>query len=269
MASPKGSPSDNSFLNKQKPFDSSMREQAVFHNRTKLLFDNIPATIIATFIVAPCLMFVNWDIIDHSIMITWFIYMSATMAFRFTIYILFRRKKTQDFEPRLWVKLFALGTALTAIGWGVTGSTFILSDSLQQQMFTTIMLAGLSAGALATLTSFYTVFALFTLINMLPLVYSMINFATPFHYTTSALISIFLVFILGASTRMAKTIRDSISLQFQHDDALKDLAAKNQQADDLNLSLRQQINEREIIEQHLENSMSQLNATFESATDGI
>jgi len=103
---------------------------------------------------------------------------------------------------------------------------------------------------------------------MTPIMITLLSFGTGVHYATSFLIFIFMAFMITSSARMAKTILDSISLRFQHDDALKDLAEKKQQTDELNLNLRQQINERGIIEQHLEYSMSQLKATLESATYG-
>ena len=268
MALPAGNSSESSLSGKQNQPVKTMREQAVFLERAKLLFANIPATIFATLIITPCLLFVNWELTDHTLLIAWFIYMIATMLFRLAIYLSHKKKGLND-NPEIWVKLFTFGTVLTALGWGIAGSSIILTDSLPQQMFTTTLLAGLSAGALATLTPFYSIFTLFILINLVPVTLTMLSFGTPYHYAISILLIIFITFILTASARMAKTIRESISLQFQHDDALKDLAEKNQQADELNRNLRQQISEREIIEQHLENSMSQLNATFESATDGI
>lgn len=269
MALPEGNPSNDSLLGRQKSPVNLQREQAVFLERAKLLFANIPATIFSTFILTPCLVFVNWEFSDHSILIAWLIYMVATMSFRLLIYIQFRRDKVFNDNLEKLVKLFVVGTILTAIGWAIAGSNILLSDSIPQQMFTTTLLAGLTAGALATLTPFYSIFAIFTLINLIPLTFTMLSFGTPYHYATSSLLIIFAAFILSASARMSKTIRQSISLQFQHDDALKDLAEKNQQADEYNKNLQHQINERKVIEQHLENSMSQLNATFESATDGI
>lgn len=266
MALPSGTPSvDNQ---SDSTIANVPMDQAIFLERTKLLFANIPATIIATIIVAPSIIYINWNIHDHVIMLMWGIYMALTMVYRYAIFSFFKTKMTHE-NLHIWTKLFLFGTILTALGWGVTGTHLLLSDSLQQHMFTTTILAGLSAGALATLTPLYSAFVFFTVINMTPMMITLLSFGTGVHYATSFLIFIFMAFMITSSARMSKTILDSISLRFQHDDALKDLAEKNQQADELNLNLRQQINERGIIEQHLEYSMSQLKATLESATDGI
>ncbi|MDH5426283.1 MAG: ATP-binding protein [Gammaproteobacteria bacterium] len=243
-------------------------EQAVLLERSKLLLSNIPATIVATVIVAPFLIYINWDIYQHSVMIFWGAYMALCMVYRYSIYIFFNKKINQD-NLHFWNRLFLLGTVLTAAGWGITGSSIMLSDSLQQQMYTTVVLAGLSAGGLATLTPLHSIFIVFTLLNMTPLMFALLNFGSTLHYTTAALVITFMGFIITASARMSRTIHDSISLRFQHDAALKDIAEKKQQTDELNLNLRQQIHERQIIENHLEYSMSQLKATLESATDGI
>ena len=247
---------------------NSQLDQAVFLERTKLSFTNIPASIIATFVVAPYLLYVNWAIYGTDLSFIWAGYMFLTMVYRYVIYIAFR-KDHERYSLKTWNRLFLVGVVSTAIGWGITGSSLMLTDSLQQQMFTTIVLAGLSSGALATLTPLYSAFVLFTVINMSPLLITLLNYGAPVHYATASLVFIFMAFIITSSARMAKTIQDSISLRFQHDDALKIVAAKKQQTDELNLNLRQQINERELIEHHLEYSMSQLKATLESATDGI
>lgn len=243
--------------------------QAVFLERTRLLFSNIPATIVATVIVMSVMIYVNWDIHSHALMIGWGVYMLMTMVLRFSLYLLFRKNIDIENNPQTWVKLFIVATVLTALGWGFSGGILLMSDSLQQQMFITILLAGLSAGALATLSTFYSVFLLFTVINMTPLMIKMLSIGTGVHIATALLILIFMIFIITAASRMVKTIQMSISLRFQHDAALQDLAEKKNLADELNINLNRQINKRKIIETHLENSMSQLKATLESTTDGI
>lgn len=266
MALPSGTPSVDQ--NSVTTTANLSLDQAVFLERTKLLFSNIPATIVATLIVAPAIIYINWNFISHTIMLFWAMYMALTMVYRFSIFTLFKKKMSHE-NLHIWPKLFLFGTIITATGWGITGTHLILSDSLQQHMFTTMILAGLSAGGLATLTPLYSAVVCFTLFNMTPLMLTMISFGTGTHYTTSFLVFVFMAYMIISSARMAKTIHESISLRFQHDDALKDLAEEKQQTDELNINLKQQINERRIIEQHLEYSMSQLKATLESATDGI
>lgn len=266
MALPSGTPSVD-----DKPTQSTSnpaQDQAVFLERITLLFSNIPATIVATVIVAPSIMFVNWNIIDQSTLVIWGLYMSLTMVYRYAVFALFKKKMTAE-NLHIWTKIFLLGTILTAIGWGVTGTHLMLTDSFEQQMFTVMILAGLSAGGLATLTPSYTAYVFFMVINMTPIMLTLLTFGTGVHFTTSFLVLVFMTFMLTSSARMAKTILTSISLRFQHNAALKDLAEEKQQTDELNINLKKQINERGIIEQHLEYSMSQLKATLESATDGI
>ncbi|MDH5517118.1 MAG: ATP-binding protein [Gammaproteobacteria bacterium] len=251
------------------PSGTPALEYAVFLERTKLIYANVPATILAIVLVSPCLIYVNWQLIDQTMMISWLILMNLTMLYRYIIYTLFNKKADSDIDPSLWYRLFLIGTVLTAVCWSVTGSVLFLSDSIQQQLFTATMLAGISAGALATQAAFFSIFLLYTVINMTPMMLTLLSFGSGIHYATALLIFFFMVFIITASSRMSKIIKNSISLQFQHDSVLKDIAEQKQQTDNLNINLRQQISEREFAEQHLEKSMSQLKATLESATDSI
>lgn len=268
MAPPAGTQATDYNSSTPELMSSPQLKESVSHEQTSLLFSNIPSTIVATFIIAPYIMYINWGINGQSTMLIWGFYMALTMAYRFAIYALYNKKGPLE-RNQTWNRLFLFGIVLTAIGWGIAGSIFLQSGELQQHMFTTVILAGLSAGALATLTPFYSAYVLFTLINMLPLMITLLIFGTPTHYTMAMLILVFMTFIITTSIKMKNSIHDAISLRFQHDDALKNVAQQKQKTDELNLNLRQQINERKIIEQHLEHSMSQLKATLESATDGI
>ena len=96
MALPAGNSSESSLSGKQNQPVKTMREQAVFLERAKLLFANIPATIFATLIITPCLLFVNWELTDHTLLIAWFIYMIATMLFRLAIYLSHKKKGLND-----------------------------------------------------------------------------------------------------------------------------------------------------------------------------
>ena len=254
----------------QPGYMSTSLEQAVYLERIKMLFSGISTITSATFIGMSTLMYVNWFIVPHNIMYIWFTYMCVVLVYRITLSRLFHKNIDHDHaNPKTWAKFYLLGTALSAVGWGIAGSLLLSEQSLIQQMFTTILLAGLTAGALSTLSAVYSVYVAFLLITMTPLLITLYSFGDDLHIATAVLVTLFVFFILGGARRMVQTINKSISLRFMHDAALKDIAEKKQQADELNINLRQQIRERENVERHLENSMSQLKATLESATDGI
>ena len=254
----------------QNSYMSTSLEQAVYLERIKMLFSGISTITSATFIGMSTLMYVNWFIVPHNIMYAWFGYMCIVLIYRAALSHLFHKNiDHENAKPKTWAKFYLLGTILSATGWGIAGSLLLSEQSLIQQMFTTILLAGLTAGALSTLSAVYSVYVAFLLITMTPLLITLYSFGDDMHIATAVLVTLFVFFILGGARRMVQTINKSITLRFLHDAALKDIAEKKQQADDLNINLRQQIHEREIVERHLENSMSQLKATLESATDGI
>lgn len=250
-------------------YQTKALEQAVYLERIKLLFSGIITIASATLIGMLSLLYVNWYLVPRTMLISWFIFMSLVLVYRLTLSRLFHKNIALDDNPRTWAKFYLIGTALTAAGWGFSGSIMLSDQSLIQQMFTTILLAGLSAGALSTLSAVFTVYIVFLTLTMVPLLIKLFSFGDDIHVASAALVLLFVFFILMAAKRLVTTISKSISLRFMHDAALKDIANQKDQADELNLNLRQQISERKVIERHLENSMSQLKATLESTTDGI
>jgi len=251
-------------------FQTEALDQGVYLERVKLLYSGIGPSAAATVIGMIILTYVNWTIVPHTILYSWFIYMCLAQVYRISLSPLFYKNiDLNQSNPKTWVKLYLLGTTMVAAGWGFAGSFLLSADSLIQQMFTIILLAGLSAGALATLSSIFTVYVVFLILTMVPLLVKLLSFGDDIHIAIAGLVLLFIIFILSAAKRMVSTITKSISLRFMHDAALQDIAEKKLQADELNLNLRQQISERNTIESHLESSMSQLKATLESTTDGI
>jgi len=268
QASPSADNKSDTLLNTD--YQIKALDQAVYLERIKLLYSGIGPSAAATVIGMIILTYVNWNIVPHNILFSWFIYMSLAQIYRITLSPLFHKNINIDHSnPKVWAKLYLIGTTMVAAGWGFTGSYLLSEQSLIQQMFTTILLAGLSAGALATLSSVFSVYATFLVLTMAPLLIKLFSFGDDVHIAIAALVLLFIIFILSAAKRMVSTITRSISLRFMHDAAIQDIAKKKQQTDELNLTLRQQISERKTIENHLENSMSQLKATLESTTDGI
>ena len=250
-------------------YQTKALDQAIYLERIKLLFSGIWTITSATLIGMLSLLYVDWFIVPHNILISWFIFMSVILAYRLTLSHLFHKYIDLDNNPRKWARLYFIGTALTAMGWGFSGSIMLSEQSLIQQMFTTILLSGLTAGALSTLSAVYSVYIAFLTLTMIPLLIKLFSFGDDVHLASATLVLLFVFFISSAAKRLVKTISKSISLRFMHDAALKDIANKKQQADELNQNLIKQISQREIIESHLESSMSQLKATLESTTDGI
>jgi len=268
QAPPSATSKPNSLINPD--YQTEALDKAVYLERIKLLYSGIAPSAAATVIGMIILTYVNWNIVPHTILFSWFIYMTLAQVYRITLSPLFHRNIDLDqSNPKAWAKLYLLGTTMVAAGWGFTGSFLLSEQSLIQQMFTIILLAGLSAGALATLSSVFTVYAVFLVLTMVPLLIKLFSFGDDIHIAIAALVLLFIIFILSAAKRMVSTIIRSISLRFLHDAALQDIAEKKKQTDELNENLKEQINVRKTIEHHLENSMAQLKATLESATDGI
>lgn len=248
---------------------STELDRAITLERVKLLYASTYQIVIATLIAAICLLVVDWGWLPEQLLIGWFVYMVSTLVIRVVLHRQYRKHGQRHVKPDTWIRLYMAGTIITALGWGFAGSYMLIDDSLVHQMFTTILLAGLAAGALATLVSSYLIYFLYVSLLSAPLLIKHFSYGDNIHIVTATLVMLFIIVILNAASRLTNTIKTSIALRFEHDAILKTLENEKKQTDELNNNLRHEINERLKVENNLENSMSQLQATLESTTDGI
>jgi diguanylate cyclase (GGDEF)-like protein len=160
---------------------------------------------------------------DKAILWTWYLSVIVLTLIRSIIAIAFNLNQKHEQQLSKWQGLFLLSLFLGAVSWGSIG-VFLwpMADSLQKTL-SLIIVAGVTAGAIITISTM----RIATFIFLIPIILPFI-IQTLFHYRDNHdLLGVALILYLGyliiLSLRVNASRTSTIYLQFENDKLLTDL----------------------------------------------
>jgi diguanylate cyclase (GGDEF)-like protein/PAS domain S-box-containing protein len=207
-----------------------------------LLFRQLPTALTATLLIAFIVVGVTWPVADAKMLLSWFIVVCALTGHRFVLWRRFATNapRAELMEP--WLRSFFVGTLLSGIVWGA-GGVLLAGQDLIHQFFFGLLLAGLAAGGVSTLSSYRGVYAAFLVPSMVPLAVGMALHLDPVHVAMALMMLLFVALMLGISARIHTTIAESLRLRFRNLGLVDTLSATKVNLEEANTALQREIGE--------------------------
>ncbi|MGC3973917.1 MAG: PAS domain S-box protein [Nitrospira sp.] len=148
----------------------SARERSLAVQRVTLLYQAMPAALIAGLGCAVALVFVNWNVLPHDRLLAWLAYHLLLSIGRYGLARSFAFTSPTPATIRRWDQAFLTGSLLAGVGWGATALILFPESSPSHQVFLAFVLGGVSAGASSTLAARFDAFLSFAAPTLAPLI---------------------------------------------------------------------------------------------------
>jgi diguanylate cyclase (GGDEF)-like protein/PAS domain S-box-containing protein len=258
---------------KTHPVDSHLYQNnhstALLAEQVKLLYQQAPNALVVTLIIAAALAFVFWNHVTKEWIVGWLAAICFLTLGRFLLIRSYFRKHPVASEAVIWGRRFFVGTLFSGVLWGLAGSIFFIDDSATHQLFLAYLLAGMIAGAMATLSPYRGTFLAFSIPVVIPFTYQVIAHESDTHLAIALTYLLFVFAMGGISHRLYKTVAESLKFRFDNFDLLKRLVqAKNHQKT-INQALQAEIAEKDQTQQALKNVKEQLEQRVSERTEAL
>lgn len=240
----------------------------VYAEQVDLLYRNLPVGMFATQVSAFILLAVQWSVVDHEVLLTWFATATLAVLSRMALFAAYRRAHLTQANARRWVVWFTIGTVLAGIIWGSAG-IFLYSGDQSHQVFVIFVLAGMTAGAVVSFSSLWKVGLIFIVFTLTPVSVRLLAEGRDTHLAMGVMSLLFMVLMVIISRRMYQTTLTSLQLRFENSDLVAVLAREKEATEELNRELRLENSERVRIEHGLRESEAHFRAVIENVPDGI
>ena len=181
--------------------------------QTKLLFNAMPVAVMASVINALILVFVQWGVIQHEILLTWLAIFSIITMARYLLAYSYHRKIDKIKNSQNWAKWFVIGTIFSALAWGSTAIWLFPPDNVGHQLFLVIVLAGTAAGGSTSLSFLRTPIIIFLLVILTPLAIQFLMLDDKLSMAMGFMTILFFIMVLASSLRIYKNTEQNISLR--------------------------------------------------------
>jgi len=198
-----------------KPGPSHNVEVQVRAEQVGMLYEAMPLAALAT-VFAAILLFVGLlPVIDLQILILWLICVALVTILRMKLVYSFRKQSPAPDEIEIWAKHFYLGTVTAGLVWGSTGILLFPASSLPHQVFLSIILVGITAGAVTTLSPVWKNVITFFLLVLIPLGLSFLLIGSRLELMISFAILVFTGIVSSSARRLYLLNRQNILLRVE------------------------------------------------------
>ncbi|MCE8025337.1 MULTISPECIES: putative bifunctional diguanylate cyclase/phosphodiesterase [Halomonadaceae] len=195
------------------PLTDISHRRRLAHEQVHLLYERLWQPVLASVLAASLLVAAMWSIMSPGILLGWFAALAVVSGARLWLAWFYHRQPAWHRQRRRWLFRFAWGAGIAGLLWGAAGLTMFTTEHQGQLAALAIVLTGIAAGGVTTLSSVAWMAPLFVLPTMLPLLGQLLLQGTSLSWLLAAMVVLFLGLVLVTSRRLNRTITDNIALR--------------------------------------------------------
>ena len=200
---------------------AAQRFQARIHDeQIELLFRYTPLAQATNLLVATVLVGFLWDITEPRILLGWWAAVAVVVLFRLGLTIAYRRRAVGS--QLAWHTLMTGGAVCSGVAWGAAGVLFFAPDSAVSLVFLTIILAGMSAGTIASHSSWPPAQFSYAILTMTPIAVRYLLEGGDL-WVLGLMCLIFLVNVLHFARQLSRTLLSSMRLRLENQELVHQL----------------------------------------------
>ena len=248
------------------PPNANRHRQQIRAEQIRLLFEQLPAALIATTIVGALVVYVLWGHVSPLWLLLWLLALAVTTAVRVWLMRAYFSAKPSVSQAGQWGRRFLAGVLISGVVWGLAGVFPFSSDAALQELFLLFVLAGLAAGGMSTLSSFRGAYAAFLVPAILPFAVKLMTREGEMFLAMGSMLILFIAMMSLISARHYRSVTESLRLRFDNADLLDDLASARDHQQTINRELEGQMQERQRTEEALRRAHDDLECKVQQRT---
>jgi len=205
---------------------------------------------------------------EMSVLITWYAVLFIVSILRYTLVNLYH-SGLFAYSQNFWVRAFEVGTGLSGLVWGSAAIFIVPPNSFTYHVMLAFILGGLCAGTVAIYAASRFASSSFTVLTMLPLIYSLHIIDEELALPMEVLAFMYMLAMLVMMMRIYDATRESIILNARNTGLIGYLSNSLASMDDLNAQLRAEVDNRRTVEEELSSKKELAEVTLSSLGDGV
>lgn len=193
-------------------------------DKLQLLFKQAPQTFASSSIVSGLLLYVLWNEVNHTLLLTWFAIILCGNLIRLLLVKTYASTTVQsEKKANICLQRFMIVTAFVGASWGIGTALFLQQTPITYHFFIIMILTGVSAGALPAYTTSLLTYRLFLIPCLLiPSIWMMVQSNEMLTFT-GLLFALYAVLMLSLNKRQHTTISESLRLKYENNQLLEEL----------------------------------------------
>jgi len=210
----------------------------IISEQTRFSFDVFPVTISMLVVAVVLIAYLAWVNVNRDYAVYWFIAAVAVIAVRVTVYFFYKTSGPENESP-VWRYAFLAGAYCSASLSCIAGMVFFPQLGNTEMMVFTVLILGISSGALPVLAMDLRSYALYVLLNIGPLALICLGSPAVAMKLIGAVTLLFIIMLMLASHLFNRALLDSMIYRYRSELLADRLQVANRRLSAANQELQQ------------------------------
>lgn len=214
---------------------NAVQAGAMLEERVALLYRHAPSGLVGNLAASSVLVALLWGHASEVWLVLWLAAVMVQAMVRGLCILGYRRRRPGRHPAAVWGWRIAWAYGLGGVLWGVAGFGFF-SDNPAVVMFLVMLLAGVVATSIGSLTAFYPAYLLFSVAAISPFALRLALEGGAFYGGMSALTLVFLALSLANGRTILKTLEEAIRLRIENQDLVQAVMRQKEIAEEASIA---------------------------------
>jgi signal transduction histidine kinase/CheY-like chemotaxis protein len=188
------------------------------------VYSNSPTTTIGSLTAGASLVVMLWSVIDHRLLLGWFVALVLHQGFRVYDFIAWRRAKPAAEQMERWGRRYWLATLSAGFIWGAASWFLVVPGSPPHQTVLAMFMIAIAGVSIGGLSAFWKGFITLILLMLLPLLIRLLVEGSTTSNWLAAVVAIALGVALAFGRTLHKVIVESFDKRFENVDLVEELS---------------------------------------------
>ncbi|MFA6136483.1 MAG: EAL domain-containing protein [Sulfurimonas sp.] len=194
-----------------------------YEELTSIAYERLKLSSFAVIVNATILSLFLYGHVENGLLLFWYFSILTVSLFRFASSLYYQRNK-EIFSNKKWKQIFYTMLLISSLLIGFTPFFFFVQNSYQHQSILMIIIAGLTAGAISSLSSLLRAVQLFLVLALIPLILQLFLQNTFMHSSLSFLVLFYLLLLLSIAKQFNENLIDIIKSRQMYEEKNEELA---------------------------------------------
>jgi PAS domain S-box-containing protein len=184
----------------------------VYKGQIGYVYQHVPSNLIANLLNSAILVYIQWPVIPHPVLILWFVCIVLLSFLRMISAYLFK-KQNHLFVPKQWGCIYVSFLFLSGIAWRAAGIYLFPEKEMSHQIIVAFVVGGMIAGASATASAMKGAFFFYLIPALTPLIYQYAISPEPMGISMSVMLILYAFVSITLSRNIYRVTLGSIVFQ--------------------------------------------------------
>ncbi|MFA6192181.1 MAG: EAL domain-containing protein [Sulfurimonas sp.] len=194
-----------------------------YEELTSIAYERLKLSSFAVIVNATILSLFLYGHVDSKLLLFWYFFILTVSLLRFASSIYYQRNR-EIYNNKKWKQIFYTMLLISSLLIAVTPFFFFVNDSYQHQSILMIIIAGLTAGAISSLSSLLRAVQLFLLLALIPLMIQLFFQNTFMHSSLALLVLFYLLLLLSIAKQFNENLIDILKSRQMYEEKSEELA---------------------------------------------